>query len=61
MNSASLFAVECKLTCLGGSEKGTCDCRGPNDCVARNTPGFQLARGKAKKRMGRFLMNELEK
>lgn len=24
--------VECKLTCPGGSEKGTCDCATPNDC-----------------------------
>lgn len=51
------FLVECKLTCLGGSEKGTCGCENRFSCKLQNDPGFQLAREAAIQRMGNFLRN----
>ena len=57
--SRAFWAQECKLTCLGGSERGTCACRCPNDCVAQHDPGFGAARQRAKEAMGRHLMNAI--
>lgn len=59
MRSRAFWAQECKLTCLGGSERGTCACRCPNDCVAQHDPGFGAARQRAKDAMGRHLMNAI--
>lgn len=61
MKNSKLFLEECRLTCLGGSEKGTCSCRGPMDCEARNVPGFNKARDDAKRRMGRWLKKRVER
>jgi hypothetical protein len=63
MNRAdrAFFAHVCKLTCFGGSEKGTCDCRGPLECKARDHPGFEQAHREAVQRMSRLLQSELTK
>lgn len=49
------FATHCKLTCLGGSENGTCACKSGSECEMRGEPGFAIARAEAAKRMMRVL------
>lgn len=49
------------MTCLGGSERGTCACICPSDCFAQNDTGFAAARERAKAAMGRYLMNRIAK
>ncbi len=61
MKNTRFWIVECKLTCMGGSEKGTCSCRGPLQCKGKKLPGFSHARNEAVKRMGRHMLNMLEK
>lgn len=51
------FATECRLTCWGGSERGTCECQGPAECRLRNAPGFKPARAEAARRMARHATN----
>ena len=58
--SRAFFAEVCKLTCWGGSEKGTCTCKGPHDCYGKLKPGWEAAREEAMTRMSRFLRNSLE-
>lgn len=53
MTEAEMFLQHCKLTCFGGSEKGTCDCKSPNDCELRKDPRFSQWRFKAEERMFR--------
>ena len=60
MKNATLFLTECKLTCFGGSEKGTCSCRGASWCKAKKYPGFVDARNKAIIRMSQHVLNMLE-
>jgi hypothetical protein len=48
------FTEYCKMTCLGGSEKGTCSCKRPEDCELAADPGYAEARQQAKDRMFRF-------
>jgi hypothetical protein len=55
MNSKVLYAQHCKLTCLGGSEMGTCECECPNDCKARHRGDFDAADREAAARMRRHL------
>lgn len=50
-----LFLEECRLTCFGGSEKGTCECRSPDTCKLRDHPRFQHFRNEAIARMVRHL------
>jgi len=52
MNAATKFAVFCKMTCLGGSEKGTCECTHPADCAIRFDDGYEDAIAEACKRIG---------
>ena len=40
MSVPNSLRYACKLTCEGGSEKGTCDCQTPNQCVMREHPNF---------------------
>ncbi len=47
----------CKLTCLGGSERGECGCKSPAECELREGGEFDEARQAAKLRMQRFLRN----
>lgn len=54
------FASYCKLTCLGGSEQGTCSCKCPADCEMRHHPYFEEARAKAQQCMLRILRAGLE-
>lgn len=57
MRSKHFWAVECKLTCLGGSEKGTCVCTHPDECYGARDPGFSEARFEAMTRMSRYMRN----
>ncbi len=54
------YAIYCKLTCLGGSEKGMCPCESPRDCEMKDQPGFEEARTEAKRRMLRYIKSKLE-
>lgn len=55
MNEAQLFLTYCRLTCFGGSEKGTCSCKCPNDCKLTGDPRFYYWRIKAQQRMLTYL------
>jgi hypothetical protein len=57
VNTAKLFLTHCRLTCLGGSEKGTCECRGPVDCKLQNHPKYDAYRMKSLTRMAQHLKN----
>ncbi len=57
MNDAAKFGVYCKLTCLGGSEHGTCACDHPHDCLVRFDEGYDEARRAAVARMVRYVRN----
>jgi hypothetical protein len=50
-----------KMTYLGGSEKGTCDCTHSVQCGFQNDPDYWRYRLEARARMGRFLGNALGK
>lgn len=56
----TLFLVHCKLTCLGGSSQGECDCKSPNDCELRHDRRFSYWRNYAQERMMRYAKNGLE-
>lgn len=51
------FAAYCKMTCLGGSERGECPCKHPNACELQDHPEYAGARKEAKHRMLRYLAN----
>ncbi len=51
--TAALFAQWCRLTCLGGSERGECPCKSPNDCELRGHYLFEGKRQEARERMVR--------
>ncbi len=53
------FTERCRMTCLGGSERGTCPCKHPATCEMQDDPGYPAARDAAKARMGRYLMNSI--
>jgi hypothetical protein len=55
MKDAERFLQHCRLTCLGGSEAGTCPCKGPLDCLEKDHPGFPAARDAAVQRMFNFM------
>lgn len=57
MNTAEQFLVNCRMTCLGGSEKGTCECRGPINCTLQKHPKYDEYRMKAVTRMAQHLSN----
>ncbi len=59
MKTRAFWATVCKVTCLGGSERGTCDCARPNACAARTDPGFARARSEAVARTSRRLRNTI--
>jgi len=60
MNTPEKFLVHCKQTCFGGSEKGTCECKGPNDCKLRSHPKFSHYQKQAEERTMRHFRNALE-
>lgn len=60
MNDAAKFAVHCKMTCLGGSEKGTCTCARGEDCVVQFDEGYEEARAEAMTRMLRHVRAKRE-
>lgn len=45
------------MTCLGGSEGGTCECQGPLNCKLQNHPKYDEYQNKAARRMIRHLSN----
>lgn len=53
----SKFLTFCKMTCLGGSERGECPCRGEYECELKKNPGYQHARNEAIVRMQRHMNN----
>jgi hypothetical protein len=59
MGEAKLFLEVCRLTCWGGSTKGTCICAGPRFCAVRGHPRFQHWRTEALVRISRLLGNEV--
>lgn len=59
MNEAELFGQHCRMTCLGGSEAGTCSCAGPQQCALKGHPKYSFWREKAVTRLARFLVQGL--
>lgn len=57
----AFFATVCKMTCLGGSEKGTCECKSPAECKAKFDVQYESARREAMERMRRYVHNLLVK
>jgi hypothetical protein len=55
MGNRGRLASYCRLTCLGGSERGTCPCASPAACEMREVQGFEEARAEAITRMLRML------
>jgi len=53
----SKFTVYCKMTCLGGSEKGTCLCTSPKQCHLTTDIEYKHARNEAIARMARHIKN----
>lgn len=53
------FTERCRMTCLGGSERGTCPCTRPIECEMQEDPGYSAARDAAKERMSRYLLNAI--
>lgn len=51
------FTSYCRMTCLGGSERGECECRRPAECQLSDNPHYEDARASAKARMIRYLLN----
>lgn len=49
--SAKLWDEACKLTCIGGSEVGTCECSMPSQCALKSNPEFGRRRARARDRM----------
>lgn len=60
MNEATKFLQWCKLTCIGGSERGLCDCHSPAECKLREDPRFPKYRREAHQRQMRHLQNEIK-
>jgi hypothetical protein len=54
------YVIYCKLTCLGGSERGMCPCESPADCEMKDQPGFQEARDEAARRVLRYVQGKLK-
>lgn len=57
MNTAEQFLVCCRMTCMGGSEKGTCACKRPIDCTLQQHPKYDEYRDMATRRMVQHLKN----
>lgn len=57
MNTAEQFLVYCRMTCMGGSEKGKCPCRGPLNCEVQGHHQYEDYRKKAVTRMVQHLRN----
>jgi hypothetical protein len=53
-NDTHAFLIECRMTCLGGSEMGQCDCSAPADCKMRSHPMYRHYRAEAANRAGRL-------
>lgn len=45
------WLITCRLTCVGGSEHGECDCPCPNDCQMQDHPDFAQRRAEATQRL----------
>lgn len=60
MSTKHFWEVECKMTCLGGSEEGTCACTHPKECRGAKEPGYQEARDNAVARMLKYLQTGVD-
>lgn len=60
MKLSPAFTARCRMTCLGGSERGTCPCTRPAECEMQRHPLYDEARREAEARMWRYLRNGLE-
>jgi hypothetical protein len=54
------FTTYCKMTCIGGSEAGTCPCKSPVGCELQAHPDYERERERAKDRMMQWLRDQLE-
>lgn len=48
---SALWERFCKMTCLGGSERGECSCTCPADCELQDHPDYERQRELAIKTM----------
>lgn len=55
--SVSKFATYCGMTCLGGSERRECRCKGPSACEMQDHPNFEEEKRKALHRLARVAFN----
>lgn len=55
------FLSYCRMTCVGGSERGECPCTHPAVCELVDDPDYTTAREAAMARMGDYLLRGLEK
>lgn len=55
MKDINKYATYCKLTCVGGSEEGTCPCQNPTWCELQDEANFPAARKEAIKEMIRII------
>jgi hypothetical protein len=60
MSNKNKWYRECKMTCLGGSEQGTCQCKGSYQCLYQNDPEYMYYRQEAMARIQRHLNIVLE-
>lgn len=51
MADQTTWLIFCKMTCIGGSEKGECPCERPIDCPMQTHPDYALQRKLATTRM----------
>lgn len=54
------FLTFCRLTCVGGSERGTCPCSGPTDCQMKTDPAFEAWRKNPRQQRLRCLPSRYE-
>ena len=49
----------CRMTCDGGSERGSCDCQNPTDCQLQDRTDYQYQRDLSTKRYAKFFIERL--
>jgi hypothetical protein len=61
MSTRAEFLYRCRMTCIGGSENGTCECTNPGECEMRPHHLYAHYRNVACERMARWFQNEAAK
>jgi len=54
MSKTDKFLQYCRMTCFGGSEMGTCECKNPLQCEMQEHPEFGRYQESATERMIRI-------